>query len=121
MRKRGEVDKKELESMLENLDMAYEETKKILKEGNGGIFWLVALPNITPDEYEKYEFDIEGIKGVNASSGACNSATLAVFDNVLDDMKMRIRKECPELFLEKLASHFKSKLIINEEDLKDES
>ena len=98
----------------------YEKAKKLLKESGGGAFMLIAIPNISKDEHEKWSLG-ETIDVANLAVYSCNSYTLSALNNLLAARVAEIVKDNPDVLLLDALSQFKGHMIIDEEDLKDES
>ena len=95
----------------------YEDAKKLLKKSGGGAFLLMALPNITEEQHEKWALG-EKLECVNLAVYSCNDYTLSALINMLKCKIGRILKDNSEVMMLDVLSQIKSRMIIDEEDLK---
>ena len=110
--------KKEI-GLIEEFDKATKIARETIKD-NEGLFMVVAIPKIKKDEFEKWQLG-ESLKLVDVMCSSCTGRELTVYFNLLSHARDRLIKREPMVLMGDYISRIKSRLVIDEEDLKDES
>lgn len=94
--------------------------KEMIEKCDGGIYLEIFIPNLSQEEFEKWQLG-EAIE--NAGYSFCveeaTNRTRVVFHNSLRGFVDTFEKDNPMIMLGELVSQMRNKMVIDEEDLKD--